>query len=125
MPETIQPTLLSLVQTDDALINASVVHYSLTFSEPVTGVEQVRRFGHVRAAGRRNHDGGAILGDDRLCRLAAILQHLWGRLRYGRDGRIGARAHAAGKSQRRQQHPQKATSAHCANPGLAPKHKPD
>ena len=38
MPQ-MAPTLTSFVQSDPALTNASTVHYTLTFSEPVTGVD--------------------------------------------------------------------------------------
>jgi hypothetical protein len=38
MPQT-APTLTSFIQSDPSLTSASTVHYTLTFSEPVTGVD--------------------------------------------------------------------------------------
>jgi FG-GAP-like repeat/Bacterial Ig-like domain len=38
MPDTTAPTVVSFVRADAALTNASQVHYTLTFSEAVTGV---------------------------------------------------------------------------------------
>jgi VCBS repeat-containing protein len=39
MTDTTAPTLISFNQSDPSLTNASVVHYTLTFSEAVTGVD--------------------------------------------------------------------------------------
>ena len=40
MSDTIAPTLASFVQSDPARTSANAVHYTVTFSEPVTGVDE-------------------------------------------------------------------------------------
>ena len=40
--DTTPPTLVSITQTESSLTNASTVHYTVTFSEPVTGRLTIR-----------------------------------------------------------------------------------